>query len=83
MLSQIVSHGNNNDEIKYRNREKKKEETSEYGKNHSEQENRCFDGLTVVLAYKKIPGDRYSPRQWMNYLTNLTYSCNSATAPEI
>ena len=28
-----------------------------------------------------VPCSRYSPKQWMNYLTNLFYTYNSSTAP--
>ena len=37
------------------------------------------DGLAVVRAYR--PPGSHSPKQWMNYLTNLTYTYNPSTTP--
>ena len=54
LLSLTLSHGYSNNEIKHRNREKRLEETSEYGKKNSEHENRFQHGLPS-------PGDRYTP----------------------
>ena len=54
MSSQTLLHGNSNNEIKHRNREKMLEETKEYGNKHREPENRCHNstvcGQTELLT---------------------------------
>ena len=62
-------------------KEKVRREEWIYGKKYSEHEKkRSQDGLTIILAYT-VPQGRYSLKQWMNYLTNLTYSYNPSTTP--
>ena len=70
---QTLAHENSMNEMRYRNRWTTWEEKSKYGKKHSGQEKRCSDGLTVVREYPAKVG-RYSPKQWLNYQMNLTYT---------
>ena len=75
VLSEIVSHavGTAIIKIRHRNREKKVRRNEWIRKEEQRTGNGFPDGL-------QSPGDRYSSKKWMNYLTNLT-SYNSSTAP--
>ena len=60
MFSQTVLHGISNNELRHRNREKRQEKKSEYGKKNSEQENRLPDGL-LLEAVDELPDEPVHP----------------------
>ena len=52
-------------------------EKSKYGNKHSrQQKKRCPEFLTACSSDLPYPG-RYSPKQWMDYPTILTYTHNN------
>ena len=56
-----------------------KDEKSEYGKKYSGHKKKsrrpnCSSGIPSHMGHN-------SPKEWMNCLTNLTYTCNPSTTP--
>ena len=69
VFSRTLAHGNSKIEIRQRNRGRRQAEKSEHFKytKHAKKTRRpnCSSGLPS-------PWGRYSPKQWMNHLTNST-----------